>query len=690
MSRPYLHPLACLTFACSLTACDDAVVGPDDDGNGGATGTTQDGATSGTSSAAGTDAATDASSGTSDASTSSGDGGSAGGGGSGGGACVDECDLDEVSCLQDGVITCVVGDDGCTTWSEGEPCPSEEPYCVSGSCSTECDDECEPNDVRCGDDGARHCYATSTPDGLCFRWEPAETCEPANACLAGSCVTDVGCVTTPVTCDAPPASECVDDDTLRVWDTSGLCEDDGSCSYQQNDIDCANCPSCDACEGVTCDDPPSICFEANGTCDGGSCSYAFDDDADCSDGDDCTTGDSCGSGVCAGSAMVCDDPGPPTCFDESTLRTFSSSGTCQAGECEYPFVDETCPDACEAGACVGGWTPTSEAACPEARQRHTAVWTGSRMVVWGGSDMFANNRLNSGGRYDPVTDSWSATAVTGAPSPREHHTAVWTNAEMIVWGGSPGGNEDNGARYEPTTNTWSAMSNTNGPRSYFHTAVWTGSQMLVWGGGGGQGGRYTPATDTWATIATSGEPSARRDHSAVWTGTEMIVWGGQNDGGSARVNTGGRYNPATDTWVNVSTFGAPSARGAHRAVWTGSRMIVWGGVGQAFWDDGGLYDPVSDTWTALPAVGAPEARHTFSAVWTGAEMIVWGGINAAAQQLDTGGAFHPASNQWTALPTAGAPFGREGAPAVWTGNEMIVWGGANFLVPTFTGGRYAP
>ena len=61
----------------------------------------------------------------------------------------------------------------------------------------------------------------------------------------------------------------------------------------------------------------------------------------------------------------------------------------------------------------------------------------------------------------------------------------------------------------------------------------------------------------------------------MWTGSEMIVWGG---GGASFANTGGRYNPSTDSWTATSTTNAPSARFAHTAVWTGSEMIVWGDI----------------------------------------------------------------------------------------------------------------
>ena len=43
--------------------------------------------------------------------------------------------------------------------------------------------------------------------------------------------------------------------------------------------------------------------------------------------------------------------------------------------------------------------------------------------------------LNTGGRYNPGTDSWTATSTTNAPAARYVHTAVWTGSEMIVWGG---------------------------------------------------------------------------------------------------------------------------------------------------------------------------------------------------------------------------------------------------------------
>src|SRR5437868_392254 len=71
-------------------------------------------------------------------------------------------------------------------------------------------------------------------------------------------------------------------------------------------------------------------------------------------------------------------------------------------------------------------------------------------------------------------------------------------------------------------------------------------------------------------------PAGRSYHTAVWTGSEMIIWGGVDDSGFA-VNTGGKYNPGTNSWTATTTINAPSGREFHTAVWSGSEMIVWGG-----------------------------------------------------------------------------------------------------------------
>ncbi|MFN7974023.1 MAG: putative Ig domain-containing protein [Acidobacteriota bacterium] len=336
-------------------------------------------------------------------------------------------------------------------------------------------------------------------------------------------------------------------------------------------------------------------------------------------------------------------------------------------------------------AVTDSWAATSLGTGPSARSRHTAVWTGAEMIVWGGVDEAAE--INTGGRYDPTTDSWSPTQVGPAcPSPRQQHTAVWTGSEMIVWGGQgSGGNYNTGGRYQPASDTWLATPVTAAcplPTSY-HTAVWTGTEMIVWGGASylPQGGRYSPATNTWMMTSTSGAPTARFLHVAIWSGSRMIVWGGvEYSNGFASVNTGGLYDPSTDAWLPTSTSGACPPGGEyfvvyHRtAVWTGSEMIVSGDW--SYPDMAVRYSPSTDSWTGASFTGAPLARIHHTAVWTGSEMIIWGGYATGGGWADTGGRYTPATDTWRTTSGGGAcPLGREAHTAVWTGSGMIVWGG---------------
>jgi hypothetical protein len=89
-------------------------------------------------------------------------------------------------------------------------------------------------------------------------------------------------------------------------------------------------------------------------------------------------------------------------------------------------------------------------------------------------------------------------------------------------------------------------------------------------------GGATCTDNTWT--ATNDVPVSGAFHTAVWTGSEMIVWGGFQNGNGAFLNTGGRYNPSTDSWVATSTTNAPAARVEHTAVWSGTENDRMGGL----------------------------------------------------------------------------------------------------------------
>jgi N-acetylneuraminic acid mutarotase len=354
------------------------------------------------------------------------------------------------------------------------------------------------------------------------------------------------------------------------------------------------------------------------------------------------------------------------------------------------------------------WTPVQTTTAPAARADCAAAWTGSQLIVWGGfyyGDWNIRFPLQDGGRYNPTTDTWSSLSTNGAPAARSAPSTVWTGSRMIVWGGlSLGDFLGDGGRYDPAANTWAPSSISGAPTARMgHTAVWTGSRMVVWGGRDytyafcDSGGRYDPVANTWTSTSLNGAPVARAGHTTVWTGSHMLVWGGMDDTYPYHLfEQGGRYDATNNTWADMSILPAGAELGARRnatALWTGSELIVWGGENDGRYLRGGArFDPVINAWTALSLTNTPAARTDHTAVWTGTEMLVWGGYNG--QALSSGGRFNPALNTWSAMTTNGAPTARRAHTAVWTGDKMIVWGGyiGEGRQNTFlgTGGRYVP
>ena len=334
---------------------------------------------------------------------------------------------------------------------------------------------------------------------------------------------------------------------------------------------------------------------------------------------------------------------------------------------------------------------------------HSAIWTGSEMITFGGYYYYAYpncyiqcfpnqascsdyHESASGGRYNPLTNSWVDLGTTNCGR-RSHHKAVWTGSQMLLWGGKysyqgpcydamccPGlcgtfcyddaplmyGSVNIGCRYDPISNSWTSINIPLSARSNF-SMVWIGNKAIIWGGknesttclctgctppyecgclNGPQctlntqyfndGGSIDPVMNSWSGITVAYAPSARSNHTAVWTGSEMIVWGGGN--ATSTFNDGGKYNPSTDSWIPTSLTNAPAAKVDHTAVWTGARMIVWGGN----LNTGGRYNPETDTWLPTSATDAPTSRSKHTAVWAGEDMLVWGGNPAT----NTGGDYY--------------------------------------------------
>jgi hypothetical protein len=279
-------------------------------------------------------------------------------------------------------------------------------------------------------------------------------------------------------------------------------------------------------------------------------------------------------------------------------------------------------------------------------------------------------------RYTPAHRAWTV-FPRGPIAQRVSAITVWTGQELLVWGGARESGEilRDGAALNPATGQWRMLAAAPVGVTNATAAVWTGKEVIVWGGAGGYA--YQPVANTWRQLPDA--PIANRPYpSAVWTGTEMVVWGGcapdppSNPGPcdaytGSEPTDGAAYDPTLDSWRRIAPSPLPPRPRPH-AVWTGTEVIVWGGVVGPAPDDevGASYDPTSDTWRPLPPAPFP-SPNDFSLFWTGTAMLAVGNGSGNA-------VYDPRDARWAFLPAP--PFAWISAASAWIDDGLVGIGGS--------------
>lgn len=280
------------------------------------------------------------------------------------------------------------------------------------------------------------------------------------------------------------------------------------------------------------------------------------------------------------------------------------------------------------------WRTVTSADAPHNRYQHSSVWTGDNLIIWGGISVSGGETyLADGGIYNPEYDSWDDSLRAEIIKGRAGHSAVWTGAEMIVWGGFDDTQEfADGAIYNPKTRKWRALPTENAPSARSsHLAGWTGSKMIIFGGKNdnkeiANGGIYDTETGKWSKMARPGQLiEATSGMSTSWVDDHLVVWGGEVDG--MPVGTGAVWNPETNEWSEMASSGAPSPRSLHLAVSTGKQLIVFGGRNDIAYTDGAVYSPADNKWMDRFKIRNRDIVATQrgqTAVWADGKMIIWG------------------------------------------------------------------
>jgi hypothetical protein len=293
-------------------------------------------------------------------------------------------------------------------------------------------------------------------------------------------------------------------------------------------------------------------------------------------------------------------------------------------------------------------------------------------MLWTGTELYVRS-YGQAGLFDPCANTWRT-----SPTPQEGLmlSSPVANEFLFFW------RQHSFEGFDYRQNQLLPLSLAGETQAEYATVISTGAKLIEWGGaidwvGTQTGAIFDPATNAWTAMSTKGAPAARIAPGA-WTGSQLAIWGGHSAdpiyadarsyncitneddyankaSGCLQYGDGALYDPARDVWTPMAATGAPKPRFDHLLVWTGDRVLVWGGGEQGLPDpalglsskqwlkDGGLYDPVAQTWTAVAPLPASPLIDTREMLWTGDFMAGFGSI------YDVWGLFDPHSNSWSIM-----------------------------------------
>jgi len=144
---------------------------------------------------------------------------------------------------------------------------------------------------------------------------------------------------------------------------------------------------------------------------------------------------------------------------------------------------------------AAAYDPTTDAwrriaPLPEPRGGATVTWDGHELLVVGGAGAPRGGNpaplSTTGFAYNPFTNRWRS--LPAMESGRAASAVAWTGKTLLLWGGSQTAGAGkpvvppHGLAYDPVQNRWSPLPRAPLLGRLDPTAVWTGAQLIVWGG----------------------------------------------------------------------------------------------------------------------------------------------------------------------------------------------------------------
>jgi len=342
----------------------------------------------------------------------------------------------------------------------------------------------------------------------------------------------------------------------------------------------------------------------------------------------------------------------------------------------------------------------------QGRSSAVGAWTGTEMLVWGGSpDSRQQKLLADGAAYNPVTRAWST--LPAAPiAGRVGATSVWTGRSLFIWGGYTTPDAvtptSDGAVYTPADHSWAKLPPAPVPGYQQAVALQSGELViLLTTPRGGDGSvvnvqSYRPATNSWSRLPDLSPPPGHSVHhvAAIAVGDQIYLWSmwdhvvtiSSNATSTVSGIDGFTFDVPTHRW-KANTLAGPAVKAVDGPLWTGHQILLpasvpycGGCVGPMVFNRTGLtLNPENAATSVIPHGPVDDTNPTY--LWTGAALLAVnsrsfiGGGSAGAPSSSPGEAavWDPRTKAWSGV--ADAPAGGAESPVtVWTGTSLLVWG----------------
>jgi N-acetylneuraminic acid mutarotase len=288
----------------------------------------------------------------------------------------------------------------------------------------------------------------------------------------------------------------------------------------------------------------------------------------------------------------------------------------------------------------------------ETRYESLTVVVDGRLLVFGGFNTPQLTVTSRVDEYDPATNRWRRRG--DMPVPVTHANAVLRDGEVWIVGGfvgdHPGAATDQVWRYDPATDSWRPGPSLPAPRGSGGLGLAADGSLHYFGGW--LPDRYTDSPDHWrlapgdsAWTPAAPFPSPRGHLGTVSHDGLIYAIGGchTHDPWPVDVALVHRYDPATDSWMELAPLPMPLSHTEPSTFVHDGRIHVAGGrsqpTGRASVAEVMAYDLATDTWNYVATM--PRGLLAPVAMPLGDELLVTGGGE---------GGSNPASLQSWSLP----------------------------------------